>query len=477
LRGFRGGGSPAVTQRGPWWIAVLGAALLLGSGLVLGPAVVPSSASSHADAPLVTADPQVDGTDMYAFTSPERPDTVTLVANYLPFQPLGSPMQLAPDARYEFHIDDSGTGRSDITYRLTVKEAGSRLLFPLLASGPVYSLDSPNLQVRQTYTLERLRTGQPTQVLLKDAAVAPPFINGLVMPRYDQLRAQAVHDLPGGGRVFVGSAADPFFVNSHTTALIRFGAAGPPIAIGVPENVQTLALQIPKNELALNGDAARNPVIGAWATASRPTMSLVGGGGGFTQVSRMAVPTFNESYVRCLFPQFLCPANDTYNSSSPADDWTTGDVQEGVLNPQRAAAIKMLTGFGVPNGPREDLKEALLTGFGTAGGGPVKTDLNAQSLNRDADPNAMIPAEEMRLNMSTPVAATPNPMGFLAGDRQGFPNGRRLGDDASAASLALMQGALVDKTIDVDSPLYRAKAPVKPSTNSFPYVATPLTSD
>ncbi|MFL6114486.1 MAG: DUF4331 family protein [Catenulispora sp.] len=55
----------------------------MASGLVLGPATVPSSASSHADAPLVAADPQVDGTDMYAFTSPERPDTVTLVADYL----------------------------------------------------------------------------------------------------------------------------------------------------------------------------------------------------------------------------------------------------------------------------------------------------------------------------------------------------------------------------------------------------------
>src|SRR5207253_7770840 len=50
----------------------------LGVGLFNGLAPVPGSASSHREAPLVPADPQVDGTDLYAFVSPDKPDTVTV---------------------------------------------------------------------------------------------------------------------------------------------------------------------------------------------------------------------------------------------------------------------------------------------------------------------------------------------------------------------------------------------------------------
>lgn len=43
-----------------------------------------SSASSHREAPLTAADPQVDATDLYAFVSPDDPDTVTFVRAVAP---------------------------------------------------------------------------------------------------------------------------------------------------------------------------------------------------------------------------------------------------------------------------------------------------------------------------------------------------------------------------------------------------------
>ena len=51
--------------------------LVAGAGLAgLGP--IGAQASSHREAPLISGLPQYDTTDVYAFRSPERADTVTL---------------------------------------------------------------------------------------------------------------------------------------------------------------------------------------------------------------------------------------------------------------------------------------------------------------------------------------------------------------------------------------------------------------
>ncbi len=42
--------------------------------------------SSHREAPAISKDPVADSTDLYAFRSPDSPDTVTIIANYLPLQ-------------------------------------------------------------------------------------------------------------------------------------------------------------------------------------------------------------------------------------------------------------------------------------------------------------------------------------------------------------------------------------------------------
>ncbi len=68
-----------------------------------------SGASSHREAPLVAADPQVDTTDVYAFVSPDRPDTVTLIGSWIPFEePAGGPnfYPWADGVRYAFKIDN-----------------------------------------------------------------------------------------------------------------------------------------------------------------------------------------------------------------------------------------------------------------------------------------------------------------------------------------------------------------------------------
>src|SRR6202043_2328159 len=43
-----------------------------------------SGASSHREAPLISSDPQADNTDLYAFVSPDKPDTATIISNWIP---------------------------------------------------------------------------------------------------------------------------------------------------------------------------------------------------------------------------------------------------------------------------------------------------------------------------------------------------------------------------------------------------------
>ena len=48
--------------------------------------------SSHREAPEISKDPVADNTDTYAFVSPDRPDTVTIISNYIPLEdPAGGP--------------------------------------------------------------------------------------------------------------------------------------------------------------------------------------------------------------------------------------------------------------------------------------------------------------------------------------------------------------------------------------------------
>ena len=69
--------------------------------------------SSHREAPEISQDPVADNTDVYAFVSPDNPDTVTLIANYIPLEgPAGGPnfFEFGDDVLYEIHIDNDGDG-------------------------------------------------------------------------------------------------------------------------------------------------------------------------------------------------------------------------------------------------------------------------------------------------------------------------------------------------------------------------------
>ncbi len=426
-------------RRAAWGLAAVG--VVAGSLYALGPAG--ATASSHREAPLIAADPAADNTDVYAFVSPDKPDTVTFVANWIPFEePNGGPnfYPFASDARYNIYIDNDGDARSDVTMRFTFKNIDKRGRNTFLYNnGPVTSINDENLLFRQTVTMETSVDGERWTPRIKDAPVAPSRVGPASMPNYQTLRDQAVTSA-NGWKLFAGQADDPFFLDLRVFDLLYGGnlsEVGQDTVKGY--NVNTIAVQVPMKEIALKGDPVRNPVIGTWSTTERQRFRALALGssvqtGDWVQVSRLGNPLVNEVVV----PAGL---KDTFNAIPPARDADIQAIVDRVTNPEVPQLIQAIYGIPAPATPRNDLVEIFLTGITTKAGGPIKADLNSQLNNADVKADKFRPSEMLRLNMSVPVTAQPNRLGVLAGDLQGFPNGRRLTDDVLDIELQALEGA------------------------------------
>jgi hypothetical protein len=456
-------------------VAVAALALLAigGTTAALAPGV--ASASSHREAPLIAGEPRLDNTDVYAFVAPDAKDSVNLIANWTPFEePNGGPnfYPFATRTAHDINIDNNGDAKPDIIYRWTFQSHYRNTSTFLYNTGPVNSIHDATLNFYQTYTLQRIDHNGATTVATGQAA--PSRVGAASMPDYGHLVDQAITGVRGGGKTFAGQADDPFFLDLRVFDLL-YGAnlkeSGHDTLAGY--NVNTIALQVPKSDLALRGDATRNPVVGIWSTTSRQGVSVLDAtgldltsSGGYSQVSRLGMPLVNEVVVPLK-------AKDHFNSSKPADD---AQYLPSVTNPEVPALIQKIYGIKAPAGPRKDLVQIFLTGVAKSTG-PIQADLNSPLLNKDVNPKAFKPSEQLRLNMSIAPTASPRRMGVLAGDLAGFPNGRRLGDDVVDVTLQAAEGVLLpghDKGadglgdgVDANDNAFRG---------TFPYVALPNTA-
>ena len=385
---------------------------------MIGPST--AGASSHREAPAIGDDPAADNTDIYAFVSPDKPNTVTLIANYIPLEdPAGGPnyYRFDPSVLYEIHVDNDGNARDDVTYQFRFDtKVGNRNTF-LYNTGPVTSPTDPDLNVKQTYTVTRIARGDRT-VLGSNLPVPPANIGPRSNPTYDAF--QGVVDLGGGRQVFAGPRDDPFFVDLGSIfdlgGLRPFNAAHLiPLATAPGQdgvlnyNTHTIAIQVPKTDLVRA--PAADGTIGVYASASRRKISVLRGDGTtdstgpFVQVSRLGNPLVNEVIIPL-------GKKDRWNASDPRDD---EDFLNRYTNPELAGLVNLLYPV-LPDAPtmnRADLVAVLLTGV--------------PGLNFTGDRKADL----LRLNTAIAPTAKPNPLGALAGDFQGFPNGRRLADDVT----------------------------------------------
>jgi hypothetical protein len=476
-RSWRRRGNRLIAAGGALALALGGTATLLGAGT--------SSASSHREAPLVAGDPRVDNTDVYSFVSPDKPDTVTLIANWIPFEePNGGPnfYPFATDARYNLHVDNNGDGKADVTYTWAftdhVRDDSGQFLYN---TGPVKKLDDKTLNFYQTYDLtETTATG--TKTLVSGATAAPSDTGVASMPDYGALRQQAVKALPGGGQEYVGQADDPFFLDLRVFDLLygtNLKEAGHDTLSGY--NVNTVALQVPKSSVAAMGDATANPVIGVWSTTDRKGANVTSAASGastdngFVQVSRLGNPLVNEVVVPLKY-------KDAFNGLTPDNDHTVKPVVDKVLEPIVPGLVEKIYKIKAPSTPRNDLFEIFLTGVCKTCAAPdgkvaLPIDLNSQMLNRDGlKGKDFVPAEELRLNMGIAPTATPNRLGVLAQDLAGFPNGRRLNDDVVDIALQAVEGAAqTGKLVPALAAGDGVDQNDVPFGSMFPYVALPHT--
>src|ERR1700759_5640942 len=159
--------------------------------------------SSHREAPEIAKDPVADSSDVYAFVSPDKPDTVTLIANYVPLQgPAGGPKfyEFGDDVLYQIHIDNDGDGQADVTYQFRFSTTVANPDTFLYNTGPIESLDSANWNRPQVYSVAREQHGR-VQPLGAKLACPPCNIGPLSTPDYPALASAAVHSLPGGRQV------------------------------------------------------------------------------------------------------------------------------------------------------------------------------------------------------------------------------------------------------------------------------------
>lgn len=470
-------------------------------------------ASSHREAPFISGQPQVDGTDLYMFRSyePMRQDFVTILANYQPFQdPQGGPnfYMFNPNALYEIHIDNVGDGAEHLTFQFqfqnTSKQTaltvgGKSVKIPLINSGVINAVNAPALNVRETFTVNLVRGDRrgPNRMPLTNTANNQTTFDKPVdnigdksfgsPTGYAAYANQHIYNvaIPGcavPGRVFVGQRKEPFYIAvGKIFDLFNLNPLGPENAGNNNDlegkNISTLAMEVPISCLtAGSGD----PVIGAFTTASLRQGRLLNGspptgrnkvtleGGAWTQVSRVGMPLVNEVVIGL-------DDKDKFNASRPKDD--AANFADYVTNPVLPALIESLfpSAKAPTNFPRTDLLTVFLKGI--------------KGVNQPAN---VVPAEMLRLNTAIPVtaAAAQNPLGVPAGDNAGFPNGRRPGDDVVDLSVRVAMGALcvitgANDALQVGCKPSDAPAGGLPFTDgvrksaanfstSFPYLTTPL---
>ncbi len=264
-------------------------------------------------------------------------------------------------------------------------------------------------------------------MLVRNRKVVPSDVGKGSMPDYEALRDQGTTDIGTGNsrlQSFAGQAEDPFFLDLRVFDLLYggdFSEAGDDTLEGF--NVNSVALQVPRRMLeerrAGEYQSGDDQIIGIWSTTDRRSV-----GGKYRQVSRLGMPLVNEVVVPV-------GDKDKFNASKPRRD---GQFLDYVTKPELPKLIEAVYGnppngspYQAPDEPRNDLVSVFLTGL--------------KGLNQ---PKGVTPSEQLRLNMSTPVTESPDRLGALAGDNQGYPNGRRLGDDVVDISLRVVMGALIE---------------------------------
>ena len=431
--------------------------------------------SSHREAPEISKDPVADSSDVYAFVSPDKPDHVTLIANYIPLQaPAGGPnfFEFGDDVLYEIHVSNAAGAKADITYQFRFETEVRDPNTFLYNTGPITSLKSSAWNRRQFYSVTRVdHTG--THQLATRVPCPPCNVGTHSISDIHTISNEAITTLHTGEKVYAGQRSEAFYVDLGSifdlgdlrpfqNYFLLASKAGPGVNALAGLNVHSIALQVPIRRLTANGSRPssytdEHATIGVWTSASRQKSKIFGAPnsstGPWVQVSRLGNPLVNE----VLIPM---GKKDEWNAQSPSGD---AAFEEYVNHPELAALLPVLypKAFG-------HLKKL---------GKASRADLNA--ILHTGIPDGIVPgfqnytgstqADMLRLNTAIKPASKPSILGILGGDLAGFPNGRRPFDDVVSIELRAVAGAtypLVDKSYKPDAAAAALFDVVDPATTS-----------
>ena len=412
---------------------------------------------------------QADATDVYAFRSPDRPNTVTLIANYLPAEEAAAGpnfYKFGRDVLYEINIDNDADAKDDLSFQFRFKDRINNGNTFLYNTGPVTSLNDPDLNQEQFYSVSMLEDGDhndplregkvwrgtcrsrrptlapfPTPTATAKWPIRPYTTSGRHQglrrtARRPVLRRPRRHLRPPAGDRGRGLPRGPERPYHRHPGAHRQAHDGQPHTIGV----RTTSYRQTMNVLRPIGQPDSNDY--------QPESSS----GPWVQLSRLDMPLVNELVI---------PLKDKnrWNGSKPAFD---GQFGKYVLDPEPARLIDaiLLPNDDVPDPPRNDLATIFLTGI--------------PGLNK---PNGVVPSSQLRLNTAIEPSDNPSRLGILGGDNAGFPNGRRPVDDVVDIELRALAGG-TPLTPDFNHPPNNqlgdgVDSNDVPFRNSFPYLADP----
>lgn len=241
--------------------------------------------SHHLDSPIARQDPRLDITDLYVFRGEHGTVLISDHSHSLAGEDV--PRGLHPEGRYEFKIDSNGDAIEDLTFRFTFVERDE--------------------DGQQAYELRLVQGEQATD----------PLSQGRLLTLGTTGQVQ---ELSGGGRVWVGKAGDPFWIEPdvlHAVGhafedgaridLVSWDAAGA-VNLFAGHSVYSIVLELPDEELLALTSASRS--IRVWALASLATDA-----GGWRPINRAALPM-----VHPLFTQFDEDLGDRLNQNPPSQD-------------------------------------------------------------------------------------------------------------------------------------------------------------
>jgi hypothetical protein len=239
----------------------------------------PADASSHREAPFISGDPLADATDVYAFRSPDRPNSVTLIANYIPAEVAAAGpnfYRFGGGVLYEINVDNDGDARDDLSFQFRFQNrTNNGNTFPY-NTGPITSLKDKNLNQEQFYSVSMLKgkdhedSRRKGKVVAKKLQVAPANVGPVSYPDgYRKVANQAIYDIGDGVKVFAGPRDDPFFADLGGIFDLLQGIKGEDYLSDL--NVHTVAIQVPIDKLT----TGKSNIIGVRTTSYRQSMSVL----------------------------------------------------------------------------------------------------------------------------------------------------------------------------------------------------------